>query len=149
MFITKEELKSVIYTYQIEQITEQDDDIVTMSITAAIDEAASYLRQNAKREWMDGRTNYDVAATFAKTGTERNPLLMEMVKSIAVWYVCRLCNVDMIYDNLKDRYDRAIDWLKKVNKGEITLDLPVLTIEPLPEDQQPFRFGSRTKFNHE
>lgn len=149
MFITKEELKSVIYAYQIDQITESDDDIVTMSITAAVDEAASYLRQNAKREWMDGRTNYDVTATFAKTGTDRNALLMEMVKSIAVWYVCRLCNVDMVYDNLKDRYDRAIDWLKKVNKGEITLDLPVLTIDPLPDDEQPFRFGSRTKFNHE
>lgn len=109
MFLTKDELKSVIYTYQIEQITENDDDIIAMAITAATDEAASYLRPNAKKEWMDGRPNYDVDAVFAKTGTDRNALLLEMIKSLAAWYVCRLCNVDMIYENLKERYDRAIE----------------------------------------
>lgn len=148
MFITKEELKSVIYAYQIEQITEEDDDIIFMAITAATDEAASYLRRNQKKEWMDGRPNYDVPAVFAKTGTDRNALLMEMVKSIAIWYVCRLCNVDMIYENLKDRYDRTIEWLRQVNKGEITLDLPVLQDDP-NDLREPFRFGSRKKFNHE
>ncbi len=150
MFITKAELKSVIYGYQIDQITEQDDDIITMAITAATDEAASYLRPNLKKEWTDGRPNYDVAAALATTGTERNALLMEMVKSIAIWYVVRLCNVDMVYDNLKDRYDRAVEWLKMVNKGDITLDLPLLPADDTETNtRQPFRFGSRTKFTHE
>lgn len=154
MFITQEELKSVIYAYQIEQITEEDgtvdDGIVFMAITAATDEAKSYLRPNLKKQWLDGRPNYDVAAAFAKTGDDRNSLLMEMVKSIAIWYVVRLCNVDMIYDNIKERYDRAIDWLKMVNKGEITLDLPLLAPDDTDSNtQQPFRFGSRPKFNYE
>lgn len=150
MFITKEELKSAIYNYQIEQITEMDDDIIFMAITAATDEAKSYLRPNKKKEWMDGRAMYDVEKVFNANGNERNSLLMEMVKSIAVWYIVRLCNVDMLYESLKDRYDRAIDWLKKVNKGEITLDLPILADnDAATNTQQPFRFGSRAKFNHE
>ena len=150
MFLTKEELKSAIYNYQIEQITELDDDIIFMAITAATDEAKSYLRPNKKKEWMDGRANYDVDAVFNATGSDRNSLLMEMVKSMSVWYILRLCNVDMLYENLKDRYDRAIDWLKKVNKGDITLDLPMLPDNDTNTNTlQPFRFGSRLKFNHE
>lgn len=150
MFLTKPELKSVIYAYQIDQITEQDDDIIDMAITAATDEAKSYLRPNNKKQWIDGRPLYDVDTIFTATGTARNSLLMEMVKSIAVWYVCRLCNVDMIYDNLKDRYDRSIEWLKRVNKGEVTLDAPVLPPDDTTANtRQPFRFGSRLKFNHE
>lgn len=73
-----------------------------------------------------------------------------MVKSIAVWYVCRLCNVDMIYDNLKDRYDRAITWLQQVSTGEVTLNIATLAPDSSENNtRQPFRFGSRTKFNHE
>lgn len=148
MFLEIEELKSVMYQYQIQEITEADDDIVYMAISSATDEAKSYLRPNNKREWGDGRLMYDVDTIFNATGTNRNALLLEMTKNIAVWYIIRLCNVDMIFENVKDRYDRAIDWLKKVNKGDITLDLPTLT----PEQQtgrQPFRFSSRKKFNHE
>lgn len=148
MFLEIEELKSAIYQYQLQEITEADDDIVWMAISSATDEAKSYLRPNNKREWSDGRLMYDVDAIFNATGTDRNALLLEMTKNIAVWYIIRLCNVDMIFENVKDRYDRAIDWLKKVNKGDITLDLPTLT----PEQQttrQPFRFASRKKFNHE
>lgn len=153
MFLEIEELKSVIYAYQIEQITEADDDIVYMAISAAEDEVKSYLRPNNKREWLDGRLRYDVDKVFAATGMDRNALLLEYTKNIAVWYICRLCNVDMIYEQLKDRYDRAIDWLKKVNKGDITLNLPTIQ-EPTPPDDgddstKPFRMGSRRKFNHE
>lgn len=151
MFIENDELKTVVYAYQIEQITEADDDIILMAINAAIDEAKSYIKGNNKKDWKDGRPLYDANAVFSATGTNRNALLMEMVKNIAVWYVIRLCNVDMMFDHVKDRYDRAISWLKQLNKGEITLDLPLLPVTEIDETSnvQPFRFGSRTKFNHE
>lgn len=148
MFLEIEELKSAIYHYQVEQITEADDDIVLMAIHAATDEAKSYIRGNNKKEWLDGRLQYDATATFATTGSNRHALLLEVVKNIAVWYIIRLCNVDMLFEHVKDRYDRAITWLKQVAKGEITLDLPVLEISE-GEERKPFGFGSRKKFNHE
>ncbi len=151
MFIEIEELKTVVYAYQVEQITEADDDIIVMALTAAIDEAKSYIKGNNKREWKDGRPLYDANAVFNATGTSRNGLLMEMVKNIAIWYVIRLCNVDMMFEHVKDRYDRAISWLKQLNRGEITLDLPLLPVTTIDETNavQPFRYGSRAKFNHE
>lgn len=149
MFIDIEELKSVAYSYQVQEITEADDDIVYMAIAAATDEAKSYLRPNNKKTWQDGRPLYDCDTIFAATGTNRHALLLEITKNLALWYIIRLCNVDMLFDNVKDRYDRAITWLKQVNKGEITLDLPLLDTESETPEKQPFRFGSRTKFNHE
>jgi hypothetical protein len=147
MFIEIEELKTVVYQYEIEQITEADDDIIMMAILAATDESKSYIRGNNKKEWLDGRLQYDADATFNATGTARHALLLEMTKSIALWYVIRLCNVDIIYENVKERYDRATTWLTKVSKGEITLDLP--TLDTTTTTRQPFSSGSRKKFNHE
>lgn len=149
MYIETTEMKSVMYKYQMDQISEADDDIIVMAIGAAEDQVKSYLRPGGKKEWQDGRPLYDVNTIFAKTGTDRNVLLMEMMKNIAEWYILRLCNVDIMYDSVKDRYDRAINWLKDVNKGEIILDLPVIDEDVTDPDKLPFRFGSRPKFNYE
>lgn len=151
MFLEKDELKSAIYNYQVEEITEADDDIVFMAITAATDEVKSYVRPNNRKEWKDGRPLYDADAVFNATGTNRNALILQMTKTVAVWNLVTLCNVDILFDNVKDRYDRAITWLKQLNKGDITIDLPLLpnTDTTVSTDVQPFRFGSRTKFFHE
>ena len=148
MFIEITEMKTAIYEYQLEQITEADDDIILQGIEAAIIECEAYLRPSNKKDVMDGRPRYDVDAIFSATGTSRNALLMQYTKNIAVWHIITLCNVDMIYENAKDRYDRAIDFLKKLNKGETVLKLPLLQDEDTTP-QQPFRSGSRIKFNHE
>jgi phage gp36-like protein len=162
MFLEPQELKSAIYGYQlaeIVEITEDDDtntDIVLMAISAAVEEMKSYLTPNNQSQWNDGRTRYDVAAIFGATGTDRNPLVLELCKNIAVYYICRLSNVDIIEEKVKERYDRAIAWLEKVSgTGKsaggpaLTPDLPTITIDPESDEAIPFRFGSRDKFNHE
>jgi len=151
MFIEKEELKSAIYHYQVEEITEADDDIVFMAMAAAEDEVKSYLKANNMKAWKDGRALYDATAIFAMTGTARNALILQHTKTIAVWNLVQLCNVDILFDQVKERYDRAITWLKQLNRGEITIDLPLLpnTDATTSTDVQPFRFNSRPKFNHE
>jgi phage gp36-like protein len=56
----------------------------------------------------------------------------------------------MLFEHVKERYDRTIEWLKMVNSGEITLSLPLQAPPTNPNDiRQPFRAGSREKFNHE
>jgi len=158
MFLTYPELKSVLYEYQLDEITETSPDIADMAIMAAVEEAKSYLSPTGQSRWRDGRPRYDVAAIFGASGTERNGLILELCKSIALYYVCRLANVDIIQERVKERYDRAIDFLEKVagvgkyaGSPSIAPDLPVLTAEQIATDttRQAFRYGSREKFNHD
>ena len=147
MFISVDELCTSIYEYQLLQIVEENNDIALTAIATAEQEVKSYLMPNNLKVWQDGRPRYDVDTIFDNQGSERNPLLMQHVKTVAVWYVIQLSNPDIIYEHIKERYDRAIDFLKRIAKGEVTLNLPLLdeTLEP----KELFRFGSRTKFNHE
>lgn len=147
-FLAAEELKTVAYSYQIQEITGADDEVITSAIATAIAEVAGYLRANNKKEFGDGRLVYDVDAVFEKRDDERDALILQYTKVVALWHLIILCNVDMIYEHIKERYDRVIDFFKKVNKGDITLNLPLLE-EPEENKRQAFRFGSRTKFNHE
>lgn len=156
MFATKEDLKTHLYGYQIAHISEDDEDIVLRAIAAAEEETKSYFYINHKKEYLDGRLRYDVNKIFSAEGIERNPLILNIVITIAVWHFITLSNPDILHERIKERYDRAIDFLKKLNKGEISLgNLPLLneqeTDSQSSEDngQQPFLFGSREKFNHE
>lgn len=156
MFIQPSELSSAIYEYQLNEITESDEDIVVLAIQAAIEEMKSYLNPSSQKRWKDGRPRYDVAAIFSKEGSSRNTLILELCKSIAVWYICRLASVDIIHDKIKERYDRAIDWLEKVSgvgkyadSPALAPDLPTLAVDPEADSTKPFRFGSRDKFNHD
>ena len=156
-FLTESELKSVLYEYQLQQITEEDSSISLMAINAAIEEVKSYLTPNAQNHWRDGRPRYDVAVIFSATGSNRNALILELCKTIALYYVSRLANVDIIQERVRERYDRAIEYLEKVagvgkfaNAPAITPDLPVVVPDPTDETYMgAWRFGSRPKFSHD
>ena len=66
-----------MYGYQMEQITEGNDDIIDMAMAAAEEEIRSYLTGNNMIEWQDGRLQYDVDAILNKSGAERNPLILK------------------------------------------------------------------------
>lgn len=118
MYLRVEELESALYSYQAMQIAENNYDILMMNIRAAEGEVRSYLA---------GR--YDVETIFAAECEKRDPLLLELTKNIAVWYIVRLSNVDMLYKHAKERYDSAIDWLDRVADGKLNPDLPLKTTE--------------------
>ncbi len=154
MFVTKEDFKNNIYQYQVDQITEGDDTIVLHALQAAVQEVSSYLSWNNKKEYLDGRPHYDVKAIFAARGEDRNALIVNHVITVAKYWLVDLSNVDIVLEQAKSRYDRSIDYLKQLNKGEITLfDLPTINPEDSGTDENddifPFVMGSREKFNHE
>lgn len=147
MFLSKEELKSAIYEYQVDTITEGDDTIVENAIDAAIGEVKAYLTPNNQLQNFDGRVLYDTEKLFAQEGDERNALILAHVKTIAKWWIILLANPDIIYEQVKERYDRSVDFLTKVAKGIVTLSgVPVL---PTPDGVYSFLSGSRRKFHHE
>lgn len=155
MFLLPEELKSVAYLYRLEEIVDDDNAIILTAIETAIQEVQSYFTPNYKKEWGDGRLVYDVETIFNATGTNRNPLILQHTKISALWHLLILSNVDMIYEHVKERYDRTIDWLEQFAKGEVGLaGLPTKDISYEDEDgnpiaTEPFVFGSRKKFHHE
>ena len=130
MFLQIEELKTVMYDYQLEEIVEGDDTIAVMAIEAAVEEVRSYLR---------GR--FDTDATFSATGSDRNPLILEITKDVALWQIIRLSNPDILHDRVKERYDRAVDWLNKVANGTVSPTLPPIQNEQ-GGDVSAMRFGS-------
>lgn len=111
-FLTQNELKTHLYNENVEVIHRGDATILQAAIDAAIAEARGYLKA------------YDTAATFAATGSNRNALLLTFVKDIATWHFLVLCNAGVELELRQDRYDRAISWLKAVQRGDVAADLP-------------------------
>lgn len=64
---------------------------------------------------------YDVERIFAAEGEERHPLVLSMAKDIAVYHIFCIHNPYKMSQVRKDRYQRAVDWLKGVAKGELTV----------------------------
>lgn len=77
----------------------------------AIAEMKSYLNKS-----------YDVDKIFTAEGNARHPLILMMAKDIATYHIFCIHNPYKMSQIRKDRYERAIDWLKGVAKGEITID---------------------------
>lgn len=136
MFITVQEMKTVIYDHVMDDISANDDATVQQCIEAAVSEMKSYLA-----------SRYDVERIFRAEGNDRDPLILENTKVIAVWNLIRLSNSELIYEQWRERYDRVIDFLKQVAEGSITPTLPIATDEqgnPIIKS----RFGSNPKFQH-
>jgi malate synthase len=166
MFLELDEMKSVLYEYQMNEIAENDAEIIEDGIVAAVAEVRSYFEAaNNRRNTADNVTTqqatkwklYDTDAIFATTGNDRNKFVLRLCKRIAAWNICELANMDAPYDHLRQRYEDAIKTLEKIaGMGEYK-DAP-LTLSDLPslppegganEVAQAFRSGSREKFNHE
>lgn len=136
-FLTKSDLESHLYEENIDVITREDDDLVTAAIDAAIGEAKGYLGA------------YDTESIFGETGSSRNALLLLFCKDIAVWHLVVLCNAGADLALRQDRYERAITWLKGVQKGDITTDLEKAVDDDDEETGAIIRYGSNEqRTNH-
>ena len=118
-YVTIEEIKTHLYEEQVDVITGGDNTILQSAIDAAISEAKGYLRA------------FDITTEFGKNGDARNSLLIIFLKDITVWHFVNICNVNTDLGLQMERYKRAIDWLKAVQKGDVVPDL-----EPLPEENK-------------
>ena len=83
MLITPQELKSVLYSYQVEQITDEDDEIVSEAIDTAEMLVRGYLDSANKRRETAGLTKqqyrawkiYDIDAMFNPSVPEADQLV--------------------------------------------------------------------------
>lgn len=131
-YLTVPELYTHLHDEVVENISRCDHTVPLHCIQAAISEAKGYLGK------------YDTDAIFGAEGSQRNELLLLFVKDIAVWHFVNLGNLCTDMELREKRYDRAVAWLKGVQRGDITPDLP------LKDDSQDgfvptFAWGSNPK----
>lgn len=123
-FITPSDYDASIHREILDSLTRsdsasQDVQIIEICEDRAIAEMKSYLNKS-----------YDVEAIFSATGNDRNQLILMMAIDIAVYHIFCQHNPYKVSDIRKARYERAIEWLKGVMKGDITIaDAPRLPIE--------------------
>jgi len=135
-FLTVAELNTHLYGELVDEITREIDDIALQSINAAISEMKGYLG------------DFNTTTIFAATGSNRHALILFMCKDIACWHLVCLANPNIDLQLRKDRYERAIDWLKGVQSGKVTPDLPAKDLpngEEAGENGLKIRWGSNEK----
>lgn len=98
-----------------------DPQIVEICEDRAIAEMRSYMNKT-----------YDCDAIFSATGSDRHQLVLMFAIDIAIYHIYCQHNPYKISPIRQQRYDRAIEWLRGLQNGDITID----SAPRLPEDEQ-------------
>lgn len=112
----------------------QDDDYAAQlrNEVAQIIGATGGTRQQAEnmvQSVMEGyiSTRYDATATFAATGSNRNPALIMYMIDMVVYLLHSKIATRAIPKERHDRNEAAMEWLKMLAAGKLNPDLPVAT----------------------
>lgn len=87
-----------------------DPNIVEVCEDRAVDEMRAYLEKI-----------YDCTRIFEARGKDRHSLILMFALDIAIYHIFCIHNPYKIADIRKERYERALEWLKGVAKGELTI----------------------------
>lgn len=136
-FLTKDDFKAVCDPATLEVIDQADDQNRERAIGYAMEEVASYLR-----------SRYDVNKAFSKEGSERNQQLVMTVCDVALYHLVAWLPKRIGFEIRETRYNNAISWLKDVQSGKATPDLPVLTNDAGEDIGNPVRYGGWEKSNY-
>jgi len=99
------------------------------------------------RSYLGNR--YDCDAIFSATGEDRNSLILMMALDITVYNIFCVHNPQKISQVTKDRYDRAVEWLKEVNAGKVSIDGAPLQQEEIRAANSPYlSVSNRKRTNH-
>ena len=115
MFITESDYNATIHAEILTAITRNDSTILPIIEDRAVEEMKGYLV-----------ARYDTNNIFNKTGTARNPIIVQFLLDIIIYNLHSIHNPAAIPEIRVTRYERAITWLKDVMKGLINPGLPEL-----------------------
>jgi phage gp36-like protein len=88
-----------------------DSEIIEICEDRAIAEMRSYMNKT-----------YDCDAIFSARGDNRHPLVLMFAIDISVYHIFCQHNPFKLSKIREDRYKRAIEWLKGIMEGDITID---------------------------
>ena len=113
MFLTEDDYRVVTCPSDLAIICQSSDEIRQQAERTAMEEVAGYVR-----------TRYDIDASYAMTDIQRNPLLVQLTASIALWWLGQWLPGMMGGEMRQTLYDNAISRLKDIQKGNFTPEFP-------------------------
>ena len=139
MFLQTEDYRVVCTDTDLDIISQSSDEIRQQAEQTAIEEVSGYVR-----------SRYDIAEAYEATGTDRNPLLVQLTVSIALYYLGMWLPSFMGNDTREVLYNNAIARLRDIQKGAFTPDFPRYTDEDAGGKKQgdAVRFGSIPPSNY-
>lgn len=133
-FVQLSDYDASIHREILDALTRSDESVVEICEDRAIAEMRCYLSRR-----------YDCDRIFSATGDDRLQLVLMMVIDIAVYHIFSIHNPQKLSQLRKDRYDRAVEWMKAVAAEDISIEGAPL----LPEEQRAahaaFRIHSNPK----
>lgn len=130
-FISKTDYDATIHAEILDALVRTNEATIETCEDAAIMEMKAYLNKR-----------YDVNAIFSKRGDERHALILMYAKDIAVYHMFCVHNPYKMSSIRKDRYERALTWLKAVAEQDINIDgADMLPTEEI-NDNSPWRIES-------
>lgn len=136
-FINSEDYDASIHQEILDALIRSDKQIIEICEDRAIAQMRGYLA-----------ARYDCNRVFSAEGADRNQLVLMMALDIVIYHIFSIHNPRNMSQIRTDRYERAVEWLKGVRKGDISVDgLP--EIEPEAKDAAAqFRIRSNPKRNN-
>ncbi len=113
MYLTQTGYRIVTDPRSLDIFQQYDSEIRERAETEAIEEIAGYLR-----------ARYNTDLIFSQTAEQRNPKLVALTIDIVLYNLATWLPGKMALDIRLERYERAMEYLTKVAKGQITLNLP-------------------------
>lgn len=110
-FVQLSDYDASIHREILDALVRDDDTIVEICEDRAIAEMRCYL---SKR--------YDCDRIFSALDSERHQLVLMMVLDIAVYHIFCIHNPMKLSQIRKDRYERAVEWMKAVAREEISIE---------------------------
>lgn len=137
-FINLEDYGSRIHREILDALVRDDETIIEILEDQSIALMRSYLNNR-----------YDCNAVFSATGGDRNNLILMMALDITVYNIFCIHNPQKISQITKDRYDRAVTWLKEVNAGKASIDgAPLQPDDVLAANSPYLTVSNRKRVNH-
>lgn len=131
-FVNIEDYDASVHREILDALVRDDQSLVEICEDRAIAEMRCYL---SKR--------YDCDAIFSASGEDRNQLILMMVIDIAVYHIFCIHNPQKLSQIRKNRYERAVEWMRAVADEEISIE----GVPMLPEDERASKASLMFKSN--
>lgn len=131
-FVNIEDYDASVHREILDALVRDDQSLVEICEDRAIAEMRCYL---SKR--------YDCYTIFSASGEDRNQLILMMVIDIAVYHIFCIHNPQKLSQIRKDRYERAVEWMRAVADEEISIE----GVPMLPEDERASKASLMFKSN--